>query len=67
MKVKVLESKDFLSWKSWALSSLVIGVGWIVVKVSYQTQNEIQNRIIIEATCFGVNTIKSKDGRGINI
>jgi hypothetical protein len=29
--------------------------------------NQIQNQIIIEATCFGMNTIKSKDGRDKSI
>ncbi len=67
MKVSLLKLKNFLSWKSLVLSSLVIGVGWIVVKVSYQTQNEIQNQIIIKATCFGMNRVKSKDGRNKNI
>jgi hypothetical protein len=67
MKVKVLESKDFLSWKSWVLSSIVIGVGWIVIKVSCQTQNELQYQIIVEATYFGMNTIRSKDGKDRNI
>ncbi len=67
MKVKVLESKDFLSWKSWVHSSLVIGVQWIVVKVSYQTLYQFQNQIIVEATYFGMKTIRSKDDKDTNI